>query len=307
MSKIYIIHNNHYLIEDIRKNNKTDATFIRVNFSYNNNIILKVLRKFYIKLKFPFKDIFLNKKELQKYDIKKEDIVIFFDTLADQYLDFSKKIKGKKKLWIWNTTNKKKIIKLKKYFDEIYTFDKKDSLKYNLKYLEQFYWKKQESEKKKKIDLFFIGQDKGRIEFLYNLDYNIKLNNFIYVIRDKFRIYDKKYDKYLKRNFLTYENVINKILESVCIVEINKKGQIGLTLRALEALFLKKKLITNNKDIMNYKFYNENNIFIIDFENLTDMTINEIKNFLKTEYTIIEEKILKDYTFEHWLQEIIKG
>ena len=198
MSKIYIIHNNHYLIEDIRKNNKTDATFIRVNFSYNNNIILKVLRKFYIKLKFPFKDIFLNKKELQKYDIKKEDIVIFFDTLADQYLDFSKKIKGKKKLWIWNTTNKKKIIKLKKYFDEIYTFDKKDSLKYNLKYLEQFYWKKQESEKKKKIDLFFIGQDKGRIEFLYNLDYNIKLNNFIYVIRDKFRIYDKKYDKYLR-------------------------------------------------------------------------------------------------------------
>ena len=114
-------------------------------------------------------------------------------------------------------------------------------------------------------------------------------------------------EPYLKRNFLTYENVINKILESVCIVEINKKGQIGLTLRALEALFLKKKLITNNKDIMNYKFYNENNIFIIDFENLTDMTINEIKNFLKTEYTIIEEKILKDYTFEHWLQEIIKG
>lgn len=307
MDNIYILYDNHYLIEDIKKNNKTKAIFIEISF-FKGNILLKILRKIYIKLNLPFKDIFLNKKELQKHNIKENDIVIFFDNLSPQYIDLSKKIKGRKKLWIWNTINESIVNNnnLKYFFKEIYTFDKSDAFKYDFKYLNQFYWKSIKKAEKLNIDLFFIGQDKDRIRFLYELDSKIKLNNFIYVIRDKKKIYNKKYEKYLKENFLSYENVVKKIFESICLIEITKKGQIGLTLRALEALFFEKKLITDNKDIINYDFYNENNIFIIDFENLTNKTIKKIEEFLKKDYIQINEEILEKYTFEYWLKEICK-
>ena len=73
--------------------------------------------------------------------------------------------------------------------------------------------------------------------------------------------------------------------QSNCILDYNQEGQVGLTLRPMEALFLEKKLITNNKDIKNYDFYNPSNIFILGENNIED-----IKEFINKPYEKVEQK-----------------
>ena len=48
--------------------------------------------------------------------------------------------------------------------------------------------------------------------------------------------------------------------DSRCILDAPQAGQVGLTIRTIECLGAKRKLVTTNSDIKNYDFYNENNI-----------------------------------------------
>ena len=86
------------------------------------------------------------------------------------------------------------------------------------------------------------------------------------------------------------------IAESKCILDYNQEGQVGLSLRPMEALFLERKLITNNTDIKNYDFYNHDNIFILGEDN-----INEIKEFINKPYKKIDQDIIDYYDFDQWL------
>ena len=84
-------------------------------------------------------------------------------------------------------------------------------------------------------------------------------------------------------------------------MEINKEGQSGLTLRALEALFYKKKLITNNISIMNEMVYNKKNIYIIGVDNN-----KSVKEFLSEPYFILEnyDDLVSYYSFDSWIKRI---
>ena len=58
------------------------------------------------------------------------------------------------------------------------------------------------------------------------------------------------------------------ILKSKIIVEIQRNDQIGLSFRIFEALGYRKKLVTTNTDVVNYDFYNPQNILVIDENNI---------------------------------------
>lgn len=83
---------------------------------------------------------------------------------------------------------------------------------------------------------------------------------------------------------------------SKAIVEINQSQQNGLTVRALEALFTEKKLITNNLDIINMDFYNKNNIFIIGQD-----SFNLLRKFIDSDYEKIPKSIIDNYSASKWL------
>lgn len=76
---------------------------------------------------------------------------------------------------------------------------------------------------------------------------------------------------------------------------IVKMGQEGYTLRTIESLFLSKKLITNNKNIIKEDFYNPNNIFILD------NNYNNIKKFLERPYKSISNEIKEKYLTRSWV------
>ena len=62
-----------------------------------------------------------------------------------------------------------------------------------------------------------------------------------------------------------------RIRRAKAILEVNQKGQVGCTLRALEALFFRKKLITTNLNIQKEDFYNPENIFIYGKDDIRNL------------------------------------
>ena len=78
--------------------------------------------------------------------------------------------------------------------------------------------------------------------------------------------------------------------------------QQGLTFRVFEAMGFRKKLITTNADIVNYDFYNANNIFVWteDSKEIPDA-------FFETDYEELPEEIFKKYSLENWLKTIFSA
>ena len=93
-------------------------------------------------------------------------------------------------------------------------------------------------------------------------------------------------------------NLINQ--ESKAIVDIQHPNQFGLTMRTIETIGSGKKLITTNKDIVNYDFYNPNNICVIDRENPVVPL-----DFLKSDYQQLSEQIIKKYTLKQWVYDVL--
>lgn len=243
------------------------------------------------------------KKNLTTYD----NIVVFDNTLTKPFLNYLKKNKAlssKIKIWLWNVPSAN-LTYLKENVDDIYCFDKEYSKKNDLKFLEQFHILNLEHshDNLEKVDFYFIGANKGRQEILEQLAENLEQLKLKY----KFEIFGTSNlsDNYkgivsLKQK-IDYYQVLENIKESRVIVEINKKSQSGLTLRALEALFYGKKLVTNNVNIKSYDFYNDSNIYILGEER------ENLKEFLDREYKPIPLDIVKKFSFNNWLSEISKN
>ncbi len=247
----------------------------------SNSLIFKVLKK--------IKIVILGK---WKKNIKKYDEFIIFESLYDE--NISKIIKKNNPqckiiMYFWNFIDIHNEYILKdKNVDEFWTFDVKDANKYKLKYNPQFYTKEVilENDDNEKTDVIFLGRMKDRKNEILKIETEIKKKGLI----TNFKIIENEKD------FISYDEYLKNVSATKCILDYNQKGQTGLSLRPMEALFLEKKLITNNKDIKNYDFYNPNNIFILGEDN-----IENIKEFMDKPYEKVEQKIIDYYDFEQWL------
>lgn len=237
-----------------------------------------------------------------KKNILSYDEVIVFDNGLDEYIlkwIFNKR-KSKIKVWVWNSTNFN-LLRFRK-FAEIYSFDKQNCIDYKWNYLCQFYFDGHFINDKHGKGLFFIGYDKDRnypIEYLQEyLDNNM--------LPYEFYIYNPSFNKHVINNiyyineFMDYDDIISKIIDCECVIELTKKKQTGITVRCLEALFFEKKLITDNLDVLSFDFYNKNNIFVLGVDDLVNL-----KNFLSKPLVKISNDIKYKYTYDAWLTNIL--
>ena len=98
---------------------------------------------------------------------------------------------------------------------------------------------------------------------------------------------------------LEYDEVLEHIKEAKAIVEVTMEGQTGLSIRVVECLFCNKKLITNNRHIVNEKFYNPQNIYVMD-------SGVDISEFLESDYQRLPEEIVNHYEFSAWIHRFLK-
>ncbi len=87
--------------------------------------------------------------------------------------------------------------------------------------------------------------------------------------------------------------------ESKCILDAPQKGQTGLTIRTIECLGARRKMITINEDIKYYDFYRPENILIYSGK------IDPEDKFFKTPYVDISEDIYRKYSLKSWLEALL--
>ena len=254
------------------------------------------------------KTIFFGKKIIEKLiEINElQDVIITIkgDFIApESLLEFKKH--GKKSIAFFNDNVKRcpKIVGVIHCFDKVFSFEKKDCATYNLHFVTNWIYNDTITgiQTNFKYQVFNISS-KDKINSIFKkLAKEFKSMN----IKTKIIIYDKKHKGQNEAiEFITkhipLEEVNDLIQQSQVLLDINRKGQEGLTFRVFESIGLHKKLITTNKDIVNYDFYNPNNILLIDSNN-PNITLD----FFEKDYEEIPQDIFYKYTIEGWIDTII--
>lgn len=243
-----------------------------------------------------------------KRNIKKYDYIIHFDN--DVSLETIKWIsihnKGcKQLLWLWNIPNFN--INEYKEYCKIACFDTAFSKANNIYYLKQFFCEKILCELQSVKDdnkmggIVYIGYDKNRYHILYGIAASLEeMNlsyNFILKRSNNSPLKSNKRIRFINDD-IEYKKVLAIEKNADAILELNREGQKGITLRALEAMFFEKKLITNNKNIVDCDFYDPLNIFIIGVD-------KDLRRFMREPYRPIDKKITNEYKYISWLDNII--
>ena len=239
------------------------------------------------------------KDKINKYDT----FVIFDNALTIQLVRYiaSKNRESDIRVWLWNRRNIKKELYLK--YCHIYTFDEDFAKDNGFTFIPQFYFNDAiDSESNGQPGVYYIGYDKERYSALEQLSelfqkYGI---NYQFILR---KVPNKEYGMDTKIILTDRDVEYNKVLKDMsaysCLLELNEESQTGLTLRSLEALFGRKKLITNNHNIINYDFYNKNNIFIIGEDKEQSLL-----EFINNRYMIPPKAVIDKYTFDYWIKQI---
>ena len=309
------------IIEKLKKEN--EVIFLDYTPSFLKMMVLKVIRII-------FGDVLWERylsheveKSLRKGIIKKsekEDIDILFviawsflkrENLV--YLENFYKFK-KKKLYLWDDIGKiKNFFEYKDYFNEVYSFDRRDCKNFNLKYRPTFYSERLKFLKKEneiKYIFSFIGEySLRRSDLLKKIVQDYK-KSFIYLYYSPYiyllkYLFNKEYKmKDIKFSKISRENYNNILQESEIIIDLINSKQTGVTQRSLDAIFLEKKIITNNENIKLSPIYLENNVLVINEDQTKEEIISKVNTFLSTEYIKYPEEVIRYYSLDKWIEEL---
>lgn len=290
--------------ESIWKRTLSDDIDIKYAYRGSNNIFTAFVRIMAMKMKIP-----MNYLWYSKYDFSDYDRIIVFDSFINiEYLEWlrdSIRCETKLVFYYWNKISSRKIDprKVKEIGYEVWSFDEGDCALYDLKYNPQFYaysWYKGINVAPT-VDVSFVGRDKG--ERQAEIDSLVEELNFqgistqMYITARKWykRFSSKRYQKYL-----TFDKVIAKELEGRAILDYGVPYQTGYTLRLYDGLCNGRKVITNNKNVVEQPFYSKSNIFVLGMDD-----ISIIKDFISGEFDDESSQILSEYSIEEWCNRFI--
>ena len=189
---------------------------------------------------------------------------------------------------------------------EFYSFDRVASQKFGLNFKPFFYEYEHIAQKilaqnlPVEYDAIFFGADKGRLADILDADIllkNVGLTTKIAVYADKKRSYRDEEKKYLFKGWSDYITIAAATAKARAIIDITTKGQSGLTLRPMEAVFMGKKLITDNDDIVNYDIYSPQNVFLLGKDDPSHLV-----DFVRSKASVVADKILDNYRKEAWIE-----
>lgn len=256
------------------------------------NKIMRLIRRFWTNYHIIGFDFWLGdwKRTIFYYDT----VIVHASERTKRIASYIHQVKPSMRIiyWYWNPVNKYTLPKLIKDKNvEHWSFDIDDCEKYGMKYNVQYYYDTNNmSTDIIEYDIYFIGHDKGRMAALKEIKSAYEHMGLIV-----------RYDIVSEgEDIIPYHEVQKRIKKAKAILEINQYGQSGVTLRAMEALFFSKKLITNNQNIIYEDYYNKNNIFIIGRDNISDL-----KNFLDVPYSMEAEKFKVKHTIESWMNNFL--
>lgn len=187
--------------------------------------------------------------------------------------------------------------------DEIFSFDLADTKQYkHLKLLTNFnYLDKNKNLSPKNKAFMILSKSEEREQILHQiakiLDHkNIPHYEFI-ILNPALPVNNPRI--LTTNKHLSLIEVEQKMKDAEILIDLVRDHQTGLSFRVFEAMALHKKLITNNKTIETYDFYNPNNILILD-DNFNDIP----ESFLKATYEDLPDEVYKKYTVDGWIEKV---
>lgn len=241
--------------------------------------------------------------------------VISPETLSCKELKIIKKIQPQATylLYMWDSFKNKNSLNTINLFDKIYSFDSRDVGQFQLVFLPLFYSNeyKQLVSDDFEFDLTFIAtvhSDRYKIAKKISNQLTQYRTYFYFYLPSKIMYFVRKY--FIKKyqygdiedfsfSSLEHSEITQIFKKSKCVLDINHPDQVGLTMRTFECLGSRKKLITTNQNILEYDFYDKNNILIIDRNNgQVDQT------FFDLPYRVSDKQIYNKYSITQWLKTI---
>lgn len=320
--KLYIITNSNFMADFIFDEFKEDTDVVLIQFKERKNPFITILKWIRLKLGNPrgmFDNLLFHKKFLLDLShIHPEDKILLWsiENLKITLL-MAREINSTNIMsFLWNPMfrlrrNRKQAEiyrrTLNEYGIELSTFDRYDSKMLNCKLMPQVHRAiNMPKIKSPEFDVFFVGQLKGREITLSKLIKEFKDNKITYHFHLVYgNHYKNEIDNELKGclgdRLMTYKDTLDKINRSRCLLDLTQKGQKGLTLRPIEALIYKKKLITDNIAIKEEPFYNSNNIWIIGDSDEKRSIVDFLNNI---PYVPIPYELEQHYHIRKWLDEL---
>lgn len=281
----------------------------------NRNLVKEKIKTYFNKIMKETKDY--------KYDIV---FIIKCETFSKDMLEQLRELHYNARfvLYLWDSiANYPQSLTILPVFDKVFSFDSADCKNYNnMEFLPLFYSKEYQSlgiqgsndGEQLIYDVLFVGTaHTKRFQFLMSLkryfdQKNIKYYYFMYLPSKLLYIYRRllKNDyRQTRMNDFQYKSlnkaqVLSLFNQSKVIVDFQHHLQSGLTMRTLECLGAKKKMITSNRYIKQYDFYNPNNIFVIN-ESLHEINLD----FINSNYTDIADEIYNSYAISNWVKRIL--
>lgn len=244
--------------------------------------------------------------------IRPTDTVLFFSIENRKELQIILKFIAAKNLnqWIWNPVKSFRKTRFSRSVYRFwlasrgikaYTFDPADAAQFGFVQRPQVFRRiAPELRQEPRQDVYFLGNDKGRLGMLKEWKSRLEkggLTTYFHIVADKKIRYAAQDLELVKGEWLTYEENINIVQQSRCLLELLQSTQSGPTMRSLEAAFFAKKLITNNKSIKYTDLYSPTRVFIIGEDDPL-----ALEAFIESRQDSIAESIMAQHDIESWIK-----
>ena len=294
-------------IVDCFNERPSNNLFIHIMVRLNRNLINRIIVKYYQSI--------IEKTKENRYDY------IFFikgESISPAIIKSLRVAHPEAKIvmYYWdsiaNNHNAKNMLGC---FDKVLSFDKNDCKNLGMDFLPLFYipqyTKISNQNTPQEYDLMFAGTTHSdRYQFVKGIANQIvKAGGKCFVwfyFPSKILYYKMKWENPMfrdakKKDFnykpMAREKLLDYYAKSRIQIDVQHPKQTGLTMRTIETLGAKKKLITTNADVSNYDFYRPENILVVDRKK---PVIPE--DFIKSDWIEIPEDIYKKYSISSWLQ-----
>ncbi len=291
-----------------------------VNIIYENmDEVSPIYRFVYVYLK-KYKTHLMDNyyKKLISRIINKIDIVLVIRgaSLSENSIEFIKSRfpNAKYVFYHWDSVeNNPCVVELMNRFDHVLTFDPDDAEKFHWDYRPLFYTPNIKKEDKSIDILFICSLHSNRMKVLKQLkaiceDKHIVLKDYLYskpihYIKQKYIVRNEEFltdDVRVRFRPLLLSDTNDLYSKSRIIVDYTHPQQNGFTMRTIESIGYRCKLITNNKKIVISDFYDERNIILYDED---EIVLPD--EFIKNEYKELDNDIYYRYSLDGWLEEVL--
>lgn len=187
---------------------------------------------------------------------------------------------------------------------KVYTFDHADAASYGILWKEQVYNPHtaspiERTANSETVDLFFAGADKGRLGSLLKLREAAEREglscHYHLVASRPPESYTPEESRHFAGSKIPYEEMLIRIGQARCLIEIVQPGQHGCTLRAMEALFFGKKLITDNPSVEQEAFYRPENVYRLGREE------RSLRTFLDEPMVAVPSGVIDRHDITRWI------